>query len=245
MRLSSQYYSRFLAIIILVALVCAAAESLYAESGAARIRSQIENVVRSHVLAGYQKANLKGEIVAIHLPPLASDFESGISIRTVRTFTPSTAAGRYVIPLEIDHNGGAPEKINVTIESMAIVEGWAARFPLKRGDILKAEQFERKSIKVAYRERDFFYWDSLPSGYRLSTNMTQGQLLKFHHLDEIPAVSQGQDVMIHFQRNSVTLVSPGKTRDEGMIGDMIPVVAIGTGKRLYGRLVTPGIVLVE
>ena len=245
MQLHSQRYSGFLAIIILVALVCAAAESLYAESGAARIRNRIENAVRDHVLDGFQKANLKGEIVAIHLPPLAFNFDADIQIRTVRVFTPSTAAGRYVIPLEIDHNGGAPEKINVTIESMAVVEGWAAKFPLKRGDVLKAEHFERKNVKVAHRERDFFNWDSLPSGYRLSTNMTQGQLLQFHHLDEIPAISQGQDVMIHFQRNSVTLVSPGKTRKEGMIGDLSPVVAIDTGRRLYGRLVTPGIVLVE
>lgn len=241
----SQYYLRFLAIFTLVALVCAAADTLRAESGAARIRSRIENVVRNHVHDGFQKANLKGEVVAIHLPPLVAGLDPDVKIRTIRTFTPSTAAGRYVIPLEIGHSGGAPEKINITVESMAVVEGWATRFPLKRGDLVLTEQFERKSIKVNSREREFFCWDSLPSGYRLNTNLAQGQLLQFHHLDEVPAVLQGEEVMIHFQRNSVTLISPGKTRREGKIGDMIPVVAIATGKRLYGRLVAPGIVMVE
>jgi flagella basal body P-ring formation protein FlgA len=245
MSLRSQYYLRFLAIITLVALVCAAAESLRAESGAARIRNRIENVVRNHVNEGFHRANLQGEVVAIYLPPLVAGFNPDVKIRTIRTFTPSTAAGRYVIPLEIDHNGGAPEKINVTVESMAVVEGWAARFPLKRGDLLEKEQFDRKGFKVTRREHEFFNWDSLPSGYRLSTNLAQGQLLQFHHLDEVPAVRQGQEVMIHFQRNSVTLISPGKTRGEGKIGDMIPVVAMTTGKRLYGRLVAPGIVTVE
>lgn len=230
---------------ILVALVCAAAEILRAESGAARIRTRIESVVRNHIDEGFQKANLRGEIVAIHLPSHVADLDPEIKIRTVRTFIPSTAAGRYVIPLEVDHIGGAPEKINVMVESMAVVEGWVARFPLKRGDLLKIEQFERKSIKVAHREREFFNWDSLPSGYRLNTNLAQGQMLQFHHLDEVPAVLQGEDVMIHFQRNSVTLISPGKTRREGKIGDKIPVVATSTGRRLFGRLVAPGIVIVE
>jgi flagella basal body P-ring formation protein FlgA len=241
----SPNYLRFLAIFTLVALVCAAAESLHAESGAARIRNRIENVVRNHVHKGFQKANLKGEVVAIHLPSFVVGFDTDVKIRTIRTFTPSTAAGRYVIPLEIDHDGGAPEKINVTVESMAVVEGWAARFPLKRGDLIETEQFERKDIKVTRREHEFFNWDSIPSGYQLSTNLAQGQLLQFHHLDEVPAVRQGQEVMIHFQRNSVTLISPGKTRGEGKIGDMIPVVASVTGKRLYGRLVAPGILIVE
>lgn len=58
-------------------------------------------------------------------------------------------------------------------------------------------------------------------------------------------VRRGEQVMIHFRRRNLILVSPGKTRREGNVGDLIPVVASVTGKRLFGRLVSPGIVVVE
>jgi flagella basal body P-ring formation protein FlgA len=58
-------------------------------------------------------------------------------------------------------------------------------------------------------------------------------------------VNQGDQVTIRLSRDSVTLTSPGQARRDGRIGDIIPVVVGVSGKRLMGRLVAPGIVLVE
>lgn len=232
---------------VLIGLVCALSGSLRVEGPprATLLRDRLEQATRQHVREGFDRANLTGELVAMHLPPNIDELDPTATIRPLRAFLPQKAAGRYVIPMEITPQVGDPVKVNITVECVAVVEGWAARFPLKRGTLLEPEQFQRKTLRVTRREQEYFAADSLPEGYQLSTSLAQGQLLQFHHLAVVPVVQRGEQVMIHFRRRNLVLVSPGKARREGRIGDLIPVVAATTGKRLYGRLVSPGIVVVE
>ncbi|UCH09105.1 MAG: flagellar basal body P-ring formation protein FlgA [Fidelibacterota bacterium] len=231
----------------MVALVCAAGSVLQAEDSpvAQEIRGQLEQAVRQHVQQGFGQANLTGEVVAIHLPPNIDGISQPATVRPIRRFLPREAAGRYVIPLEITPAQGKPVKVNLTVECVAVINGWAARFPLKRGSQLDPTNFIRKQIRVSHREQDYFVADCLPEGYQLSASLAQNQLLQFHQFEEVPVVQRGEQVMIHFRRENFTLMSPGKVRREGSIGDLIPVVATATGKRLYARLVSPGIVVVE
>ena len=211
----------------------------------ATIRDRLQEAVCRQVMEGFRKADLRAEVVAVHLPPNIDELAPDAAIRPLRVFLPGKAAGRYVIPLEITPHEGAAVKVNTTVECVAVVEGWAARFPIKRGSLIEPENFQRKQIRVTRREQDYFTADSVPEGYQMSTSLAQGQLLQFHHLEEVPVVQRGEHVMIHFRRTNLTLISPGKARREGGIGDLIPVVTKATGKRLYGRLVSPGIVVVE
>ena len=232
--------------VFLVGVVCALAVGLRA--GAAprtTLRDRLEEAVRQQVMEGFRKTNLMAEVVAVHLPPNVDRLGPDAALRPLRAFLPRKAAGRYVIPMEIIPQVGAAVKVNTTVECMAVVEGWAARFPIKRGTLIEPEDFQRKKVRITRREQDYFTADSLPEGFQLSTSVAQGQLLQFHHLETVPVVQRGEQVMIHFRRQHLTLVSPGKARREGSIGDLIPVVASVTGKRLYGRLVSPGIVVVE
>ena len=231
----------------MVALVSVAGSVLQAEDSpvALQIRGQLEEVVRQHVQQGFEQTNLAGEVVAIHFPPNIDEIGQPFTVRPIRRFLPREAAGRYVIPLEISPANGNPVKVNLTAECVAVINGWVAHFPLKRGSLLEADNFRRKQVRVTRRERDYFIADTLPEGYQLSTSLSQNQLLQFHQMEEVPAVQRGEQVMIHFRRENFTLVSPGKVRREGVIGDLIPVVATPTGKRLYARLVSPGIVVVE
>lgn len=236
---------RFTAI-VLTSLICVLPLRSRAEDTApTTMRDRLEQAVRQQASEGFLKYNLTAEIVAVHLPVNIDGLNPDAEIRPLRTFLPDKAAGRYVIPMEILSGDGKSVKVNTTIESAAVINGWVSLFPVERGTLLEPEDFERKEIRVTWGELDYFTADSLPSGYQLSSTLAQGQLLQFHHLEAVPAVQRGEQVMIHYQSQHVTLISPGKTRSEGCIGDLIPVVANNTGKRLYGRLIAPGIVLVE
>ena len=209
------------------------------------LEARLERAVRHQVMQGFSQANLAGELVAIHLPPNIRGLDPRSDIEPLRTFVPKKAAGRSVVPMAVTPAGGQPVKINITIETVAVVKGWTTNLPLKRGSRLRPQQFERRTIRVTRREQDYITSESLPEGYQLSTSLSPGQLLQFHHLELVPDVQRGEQVMIYFRRKHVTLVSPGKVRRSGLIGDIIPVVAAVTGKRLYGRLESPGIVVVE
>ena len=209
------------------------------------LKARLEQAVRSQVMRGFKQANMAGELVAIHLPPNIKGLDPRSAIEALRTFVPKKAAGRAVVAMAVTPEGGQPVKINITIETVAVVRGWTTNLPLKRGSRLRLEQFERKTIRVTRREQDYYISESLPDGYQLSTSLSPGRLLQFHHLELVPDVQRGEQVMIYFRRKHITLVSPGKVRRSGHIGDIIPVVATVTGKRLYGRLESPGIVVVE
>lgn len=237
---------RMLSAVLLAGIICILAGGLQAGTvQSATIRDRLQEAVCQQVMEGFRKADLRAEVVAVHLPPNIDKLDPDAAIRPLRVFLPRRAAGRYVIPLEITPHEGAAVKVNTTVECVAVVEGWAARFPIKRGSLIEPENFQRKQIRVTRREQEYFTADSVPEGYQMSTSLAQGQLLQFHHLEEVPVVQRGEQVMIHFRRTNLTLISPGKARREGNIGDLIPVVAKATGKRLYGRLVSPGIVVVE
>ena len=236
-------------IVLAVALLAAATVAPGARPGGernpSRLREQVEEAVRQHVAAGYQQAELAGELVAIHLPAHIASLGSASAIKPLRTFIPEQAAGRHIIPLEVTFADGGQRKMNITAECVAVVRAWAVRRPLKRGTRLEPQQFERRTIRVTRRERDYFTADEIPAGYQLITGLSGGMLLKVHQLEPVPAVQRGEKVAIHLRRQTLTLISPGKARREGNIGDIIPVVATTTGKRLYGRLVSPGLVVVE
>ncbi|UCH63661.1 MAG: flagellar basal body P-ring formation protein FlgA [Fidelibacterota bacterium] len=237
---------RILTAVFLAGLICTFAGYLQARTDqGATIKDRLREAVHRQVAEGFRKADLLAEVIAVHLPRNVDELDPDAAIRPLRAFLPRQAAGRYVIPLEITSHEGSVVKVNTTVECAAVVKGWTARFPIRRGSLIKPENFQRKQIRVTRREQEYFTADSLPEGYQMSSNLAQGQLLRFHHLEEIPVVQRGQQVMIHFCRRSLTLISPGKTRREGKIGDLIPVIASTTGKRLYGRLVSPGIVVVE
>jgi len=206
---------------------------------------RLEEVVRSHVLKGFTQANIEAEVVAVHLPPNMPELDPSAEIRPQRTFLPTKGAGRYVVPVLVSRPHDRPVKLNPTVETVAVVHGWAARLPMKRGDLLDGDDFQRKTIRVTRREEIYFTEKFFPEGYQLSSSLAQGRLLQFHQIEEVPAVKPGETVMIYFRRNGITLISPGKVRRKGRIGDLVPVIAQVSGKRLWGRLEAPGIIVVE
>ncbi|MCH8836226.1 MAG: flagellar basal body P-ring formation protein FlgA [Candidatus Marinimicrobia bacterium] len=207
--------------------------------------SRLEAALRDHVTGGLRHANLSGEVAAVQLPANLGVYPSDAGIRPLRSFLPDKAAGRYIIPMEISPPGVRPVRIYATVETVALVYGWEAQLPLKRGDSLDPKLFKRTTARVHRRERDYYTAASLPEGYQICARLAPGELLRYHHIEEAPAVKRGEKVTIYYQRNNITLISPGKARRRGQIGDIIPVIAAVTGKRLYGRLTAPGIIVVE
>ncbi len=208
------------------------------------LTEQIEAVVLEHAAKGFTEAGLKGEIVAVHLPRNLPTGTQEVFIKPLRKFMPPRAAGRYVIPLDIIA-GNSAIKINVTVESVALINGWQANQPLKRGTPLNPRYFKRKIIRVTQRENEYFDGPVLPRNRQLAASIGGGHMLKYQHVEVIPAIVRGEKVTIQYRLKNLILTSPGKARREGQIGDLIPVIATETGKQLAGRLHANGIVVIE
>ncbi len=235
-----------LSLAVLPGLVMILTGTLGAMSVGETFRDKMERIVRNDVKSALKAAGLNGEVIGINLPRNMPEFALNSQIRPVIKYIPEKAATRTVLQYNIIEPGKRPAKVNAIVQTVAKVYGWVAVVPLKRGDELKPGDFRREMATVSYREEEYYADDQFLEGYELNTRLTQGQMLQFHHIKIKTAVKSGDAVMIHFRRSSrLTLISPGKVRRHGQIGDMIPVIATVTGKRLRGRLVSPGIVVVE
>ncbi len=208
------------------------------------LAEQIEAVVREHTTLGLEEAGLQGEIIAVHLPRNLPTGTREVSIKPLRKFMPQHAAGRFIVPLDII-TGNSAVKINVTVETVALLNGWEAREPMKRGTALSAQNFKRKIFRVRQRENEFFVGQGLPQNRRLAASIEGGHMLKYQHIELTPAVVRGEKVTIQYKLNNLLLSSPGKVRRDGQIGDLIPVIATETGKQMDGRLQADGIVVIE
>ena len=201
--------------------------------------------VRAHVEAGLTAAGLHGEITSIVLPVAAAQLPVDSRVRPIRQFIPGRAAGRHIIPLEVTRPGAPSTKINVTVSTVAVIIGWTTAYAVQRGDALEPSQFTRKTIRVNGRESDYIQEEALPDNYQLASTIKPGQLLKHFQIEPIPDVNSGDEVTIYFKYNTITLVSPGKARRKARVGETLPVVATATGRRFYGVLVSPTVVIVE
>jgi flagella basal body P-ring formation protein FlgA len=208
------------------------------------LTEKIEAVVREHAALGLSEAGLDGEIVAIHMPRNLPTGTQEVFIKPLRKFMPPRAAGRFIIPLDII-TGNSAIKINVTVETVALINGWEAREPLKRGTPLSARNFKRKIFRVIQRENEYYDGPELAGNRQLAASIAGGHMLKYQHIEVIPEVVRGEKVTIRYKLNNLILTSPGKARREGQIGDLIPVIATETGKQLDGRLQADRIVVIE
>ncbi|MCH8326921.1 MAG: flagellar basal body P-ring formation protein FlgA [Candidatus Marinimicrobia bacterium] len=212
---------------------------------ASSLSERITARVRSHIEAGLTHAGLHGEITSIVLPAAAAKLAVDSQVRPIRRFMPDRAAGRHIIPLEITPPGGPSTKINVTVSTVAIIVGWTTAYTVKRGNALLPQQFTRKTVRVKGRESDYIQEETLPDNYQLAATIKPGQLLKHFQIEPVPDVNSGDEITIYFKYNTITLVSPGKARRRARIGETLPVVATATGKRFYGVLISPTVVIVE
>lgn len=235
-----------LSLAVLTGLIMIHTGTLRAMSVGETFRDKMERIVRNDVESALKAAGLDGEVIGITLPRNLPEFALNSQIKLVLKYIPEKAATRTVLQYTVIEPGKRPAKVNAIVQTVAKVYGWVAVVPLKRGDDLKPGDFRREMALVSHREEEYFVNDQFLRGYELNTRLSQGQMLQFHHIKIKTAVKSGDTVMIHFRRSSgLTLISPGKVRRAGQIGDMIPVVATATGKRLRGRLVSAGIVVVE
>ena len=186
-----------------------------------------------------------GGAAGIVLPTAAERLPVDSQVLPIRDFIPSQAAGRHIVPLIVTRPGKPSTKIHVTVSTVAVIHGWTTTYKIKRGEALDISRFFRKTMRVGSRESDYIQAETFPENYRIASTLKPGKLLKHHHIEPIPDVDSGDEITIYFKHETITLVSPGKARRRGRIGETIPVTATATGKRFYGVLISPRVVVVE
>lgn len=75
------------------------------------------------------------------------------------------------------------------------------------------------------------------TGRRTRRYVQAGEILTDRMLEPIPVVERGEQVNMHFLKESLEIVMPGKARENGQVGDEIRVYCLETGKSFEAEII--------
>ncbi len=118
-----------------------------------------------------------------------------------------------------------------------------AKVRIRRGDALVPEIFDWSWIDLAAgKQKTDFYGREALLGVSSARTIQAGQFLRQNDLKPTPVVFSGDPVQLQLQRGAVVVTVTATARQEGSIGQIIPVRNEITKRLVNAKIVAPGLV---
>ena len=203
------------------------------------LRPEIRNALQ-HLVPG-SKQGAPATWFELELPAklsIVDDSKFKIRISETALLTP----GRNQISVILD---GTNQKLNfpVTVILHQFGESAKAMMNIKRGDVLIPALFEWQWVDLAGQKKiTDFYGRSALRGVSCTRTIKAGAYLRQSDLKLTPVVLSGDRVELQMQRGTVSVSVNATARQEGSIGQTIPVRNELTKQLVNARVVAPGLV---
>lgn len=149
---------------------------------------------------------------------------------------------RLTLMTRVEDRIASNRSIRVKIEAMA--EILVAASNLRRGKILSEEDVVFQQEDISRLKQPLFFTDEIV-GKRLKRSVRLGKPLLRRQVEFPPMINRGDRVVIRVQRGGLVLTAAGEASQDGMEGETIRVMNIGSRKEVLCRVVAPGLVSVE
>jgi flagella basal body P-ring formation protein FlgA len=203
------------------------------------LRPEIRKVLQPHIPVARNGAPATWfELILPEKIGMAEDGDFEIRIDGISALDP----GRNHLSVNI---AGAHGDLNfpITVVLHQFDEVAKAKMQIKRGDSLIPEQFQWSwtDLGLEGRKTDFYGREAL-LGVSCSRTIHAGDYLRQNDLKPTPVILSGDLVELQLQRGSVTVSVNATARQEGSIGQVIPVRNEITKRLVNARVVGPGMV---
>ena len=150
--------------------------------------------------------------------------------------------GRHQVKVQL-HSSGDLVEFPVTVVLHQFNETARARLKIKRGDVLNTELFnwEWTDLALAKQKTDLYGREAL-QGTSCSRTISAGNYLRYSDLKATPMVFAGDRVELTVLRGGLAVSVPATARQEGSVGQTIPVINELTKRLVNARVKGPGLV---
>ncbi|VAX31860.1 hypothetical protein MNBD_NITROSPIRAE01-1368 [hydrothermal vent metagenome] len=161
-------------------------------------------------------------------------------ILKVRAVNRNGNLGRAVFVLHVQGLGGRLFKQWVSADVSQIVQVFVAARKLRRLDVLEAEDLHLQSIQI--RRVHSRYLSDLKGvlGKRLTRSLRKGMPIREDQLEIAPLVQRGDRVTITVRSQGLQIVTSGKAKQDGQLGEMIRVMNLESKKTVFAEVVNSG-----
>jgi len=158
--------------------------------------------------------------------------EKSIDVRAVLSES-VTRAGPINVPVRVTIDGQLHRTVwsNWTVTLFEEVN--VLKSPLRAGDLLTPELFERKRVAITSAEGpDAPAPLGLTAGARAARDMPAGATLRLSDMSRSTLVKRGDTLFLEIRRGSITARVAANADEDGRAGDRIRVTLIDTGKSM-------------
>lgn len=153
--------------------------------------------------------------------------------------------GYFPLKVILQNGSGEVKSISTSVEIKFYQDVLLAKRKLKSRTSLSQLDFvfERVEVNnlVGEAVEDFNEVD----GMRASKTISKGKILTRNMLEPIPIIKKGERVRIVYKSANLKIESYGIARKNAVAGEMVEVKNTASGKKIYGRAESAGIVMVE
>lgn len=152
--------------------------------------------------------------------------------------------GRVGLPVEIVRNGKVHTTILCSVNIRTFEEVYVAVRPLGKNEPLDPSLFVLQRIETTEMEDAVTAGTSL-LGLRTKRMLNERSALRRSAVEPAPAVRRDQLVSMLVRSGTVTIGASGVAKDDGAVGEIIPVQRLGSKEMVQARVVGQQIVEIE
>lgn len=153
--------------------------------------------------------------------------------------------------IEVHRDGQFLQVVPVRFAIAIWHQAWVAQQEINPGNRLLADACERKEVdlmSVARPQELRLASDQLPldpGGMRAKHRLRAGDMLSLANTERYPTIVRGEIAALRTVAGAVQLERRGQAMEDGMLGQLVHFMSVGTTTRLVARISSPGVADIE
>jgi len=156
---------------------------------------------------------------------------------SLRAFSQREPSGPFTVYATITHQGEKIDKGEVRLRVNRFAKVLIATDKIRRHDLLAAEKFELKCVRINSLREQAISDPGQLEGYRSKRNLRKGQILTTGAVEPVPDIEVGNEVTIVYDNGVCAISAPGTVLQTGWIGRTVRVKNKASGKIVQARVV--------
>ncbi len=111
---------------------------------------------------------------------------------------------------------------------------------LRRLHVIEAADVHLQAIRLRHTRRRYLLDPEVVVGKRLTQSLRKGTPIREDQLEIAPLVRRGDRVTITVRSEGLQIVTTGKAKQDGQLGEMIRVMNLDSKKTVFAEVVTSG-----
>lgn len=153
--------------------------------------------------------------------------------------------GYFPLKVLLQEGSGRIRTLATSVDIIFFEDVLIAKDKIKRNEILSRADFEIARVEVNRVIGEPVTDPAELDGKRASKTIPEGKILVENMIEEVPVVEKGERVKIVYHSGNLKIESYGIAKKDAVEGELVEVKNTSSGKNVYARAVSDGLVMVE